>query len=212
VVRPVSAMLALAPLACVETYVERTAYDDQRYLCSGEHRGELDRQIEECRADEHCYGLMSLQGRLQGIDVTVETKLQSVEALQLHYPDETIRLHWLYLSGRSPYFYFVLKNYAVGVDPRRAPLERSLTWDLASHHNTISREYLEDERVGGELRIETALESVALGALSDSGTIELSVFSEAEYSGRFNAAFGVETDQIEGCFHAFASEIRQERP
>ena len=160
----------LLAAGCLDAVEHHAAFGQQRYLCTPEHADTWAAEVAACRAargaGESCGGLLSMRGRLQGFEVTVETSLYATTLYVAEFDTGVRLLNRLYLNGATPYFFFVLKTYTVGGD-MMAPDgdERELVWDPEAYASTASMETLIDDRVGGDFRIETALENIALPVL-----------------------------------------------
>lgn len=209
-VRPAASLLASALVVwvaagCIEPFETPSEYDTQRFLCSDENQDAWDDAVANCAADDACGGVVSFEGKLEGVPVTVESTQRETIFRRVHIGDtDELLLDRIDSFGASPYFEFSLQMKSVGGSAEEeAPAARELTVDRRA--NTLA-DGRTDDLITLDLRLTSGGESVDLFGLTG-GTVELTSQSPDELSGTFDSSFGSESDQVSGCFVIFPTTV-----
>lgn len=192
-----------AALACSCAVENRSAFDDERFLCAAELAHEWQAEQERCRTafdvDRSCPGVVSFAGDLQGSPVVVDTELTGSEFKDQLRADSTLRRTQTLIQGESPYFVFSLRFTSVG----GALLEDSPLRELAISRVPTSEPALalDDALAHAALGLSASNQSVEAPARA--GSLLITKQATVEQSGSFDLEF--EDGAIEGCFHVFTT-------
>jgi hypothetical protein len=86
---------------------------------------------------------------------------------------------------------------------------RPLKWSGLDELEISSVEQLQDQNIGGNIRFETEVESLAVSAQPGNGGLDLSFVGTDEVAGVFEMELDLEKSRLEGCFHAFFTGRRE---
>ncbi len=198
-------------LSCVEKFETPSAYDTQRFLCSGPDAPFFNKGVVVCRKKieegQECGGLISFKGFLEARPIVVESSLEKgtygvvpFDGGQLLDSAEGI--------GSSPFFRFLVKFSSLGNASADGGL-RSLRVESGS--NSLL-DPLEDDRLSFSLRV-FGTDSVAFNG--QGGELRMTSQSPSEAIGTFTTQLtgGSPDDEIEGCFMVYREATRiQARP
>jgi hypothetical protein len=205
-----AAALGLASLAllsgCLGSFKTPSAYHDQRYLCDAEHAAEMQALTDGCRVDASCAGAFSMRGTMQGEPLTVETQLSTAAFGVVQPPgDSTQTLDRVNLTGTSPYFQFIFHMKSVGGLVTTAGETTPRTLVLNGGASRLANS-LADTQVDVGQFLEVGGASSDQGAVTNSGTVQITYLSSTELRGTFHGAFGQSADVVDGCFDVLPSD------
>lgn len=192
-------------MACIEPFETPSEYDSQRYLCSEEHQDVWAKAIDDCRAEPSCGGVVSFEGKLEGVPVTVESTQNSTifRRVRLSGSEEVV-LERIDTFGASPYFTFGFKMKSIGGSAtEESSVTREMTVDPAAERAADPRG---DDVLTVDLRLTGGNESVELSGLKG-GSVVLTKQGPNEIRGTFVSSFGKADDRVEGCFALFATSV-----
>ena len=195
-----SLLVVLAP-GCTEGFDTESAFATEQYLCDPESASAWAARIEACRSafevDASCVGVLSLQGQLQGVDVVLDTDLETAEFEDVTRFDLSRSRDEVSLIGFAPYFGFELRIDSIGGAVPDAATPRP----LAVGPTPVREARYDDEFVQVAMRLAAGGDSADVNFLS--GAVDIDVQELNESAGRFNLVGGRAGDAIEGCFFAF---------
>ena len=179
-------------------------YSNQRDICSSEQAELFAELVEDCRArwedDRSCAGVLGFTGSIEGVDVVVESDLLDSEFDEQGPPGGVVAREGVSMLGSSPYFRFSLSLKHIGGPVSDDPLDRTL---MVPGPDGV----YDDDLASAAIRLSTGAESNDRNSFD--GELSISLQSEFEEIGRFRLNLGGE-DEIEGCFHAFATTFQHE--
>lgn len=199
------AVTGVLHVGCIEPFETPAEYDSQRFLCSEANEEAYAQAVAGCANDAGCGGIVSFQGKLEGVPVTVESTQTSTvfRRVSVTATDE-VQLDRVDTYGASPYFEFGLQIESVGgsaddviADAREMTVDSRAT--RLSDHRT-------DNLVTFDMRLNAGGESVTLFGLTG-GSLLISKQSPEEMSGAFVTSFGKAADRVEGCFTIFPTSL-----
>lgn len=212
--RPVLILVAaLGASGCLDAFDELSLMGPD--VCAGEYADVWNAYIDECRTaparGEECGGVLHIETVLDGVEVRIGGPIVSATTHEARFDSGHKYLDRLYLEVSTPYFDVALRTYSVGgqLIPGRIA-KRSLHWDRSAYGETATPDNLVDDRVGGDVRLESERHIASLPVVQESGTLRIEVHDEREVSGHFEASFAA-NGAASGCFHAFATERRIEQ-
>lgn len=199
------ALVPFASVACIEPFETPAEYDSQRYLCSDEHQDAWAEAIDDCLAEPACGGVVSFQGRLEGVPVTVESVQNNTIFRRIRLADgDEVVLERMDTFGASPYFTFGFKMKSIGGSATEESTDtRQMLVDPAAERADDARN---DDALTIDLRLTGGNESVELSGLKG-GKVELTKQGPSEIHGTFSSSFGKASDRVEGCFALFATSV-----
>lgn len=192
-------------LGCSVAVENPPAYETERFLCTGEHadawQAELDRCREAFETDESCGGVISFRGRIEGKDVTVDSRITGNEFIDWLPADGVHLRDHVMLYGSSPYFHFSFQWRELGGDLLGGAEGRELGFGAASEPFGM----LEDDLARSSLRMTVGADSRSFPFRGGSLSIERQ--RTHEEAATFEAEFAA-GDSLSGCFHAFPLKRR----
>lgn len=191
-------------LGCIEPFETPSEYNSQRFLCSEEHASTYQDLIDECASDASCGGVLSFDGKLEGVPVTVESLQSSTVFRRVRVGDASeLFLDRVDTFGASPYFNLGLQLKSIGGSAEEEAPAREMTVDRGA--DSADAPYA-DTLLRMELRLTSGGESVDLTA-EKGGAVTISTQTPDELSGSFEGSFGSKTDRVEGCFVLFPTSV-----
>jgi len=199
----IASLAIVAPTAgCVGSFSAPSAYQSQEYLCDSQHAADFQALADGCVGGMHCAGVFSLTGSMQSTPLTFGGTLANAQYFVVQMPGATMQ-QWdqAKMSGASPYFDFIFHAVSIGGDVGQdETTTRMLTINSAAPSATNS---LGDTAVQVGQLLEVGGASADLLALSNSGTMTLTMLSPTEARGTFHGEFGNANDVVDGCFDMF---------
>jgi hypothetical protein len=193
----------LTAAGCVAPVETEPAYASEHFLCGPESEQQWMDEVEDCRVryedDESCAGVISFEGLLEDIPVALDGEVSKAEFVDAIDGDGAALRDAVKIYGRTPYFLFTLQLKEIGGETLDAQ-ERTLRVGRADG----PLEELTDETVRPSLRMSVAGDSADLAGRSGELVIERQ--SASEQAGTFALRFGSAGDELDGCFHVFATE------
>ena len=192
-----------AAVACAAPVESEPAYADERFLCGADSASEWTDAVDDCRRrferDASCGGVISFEGVLEEHLVTVDAEVSRTEFVDFMDADGTALRDNVKIYSRSPYFSFSLQLKEIG-GATMAEGERTLRVGSTADPS----EKLTDAVVRTSFRMSVGGESSDLA--SRDGELVVERQTESEQAGSFALEFRAESDQIDGCFHVFATD------
>jgi hypothetical protein len=207
----VIACAAISSSGCTSGFDTESAFSEEAYLCNTESAAEWQAAVDTCRdafeRDESCRGVVSFQGELQGVDVVMDATLEAASFQNIVRTDLTVTRSEVSMVGFAPYFGFELTLDSVGgVVPSESP------WPLVIGPTPDRPLRHVDAFAQAAMRLSAGTDSADLNFAS--GTVDVELQEVNEIAGRFALRGFSESNDIEGCFHAFdpEPEMRFEGP
>jgi len=202
---------AVGTVGCVDSLERRSVYDDERYLCEASDAAAWTHLVDQCVA-ERCAGIIHLRGQLQEEEITIGSAIRSAAFRTAFVEgDDTAFLSRVDLVGQGPYFLFTLKFKSLGGPADEThTATRELEWYEGATNISPPIDAMEDNLGRADLRIENGKENAGFRALDGSGSLLITRQAPGELAGSFSAQFESSDNQMSGCFHAFATEVRSE--
>lgn len=197
-----SLMCCFAAVGCVAAVESEPAYAEERFLCAADAAREWSDAIDDCRRryerDASCGGVISFEGLLEDHLVTVDAEVSKAEFVDFVDADGASLRDNVKIYSRSPYFLFSLQLKEIG-GATVAAEQRTLRVG-----NTLDpTEKLTDAIVRPSFRMSVGGDSADLAGREGELVVERQ--NENEQAGSFTLGLGAGDDQIDGCFHVFAT-------
>lgn len=198
VFRPLGVLaVSLLSAGCLGKFEAPSAYDSQTYYCPTTNLAAFQALAQSCSAAKTCTGAFSMRGTMQGEPLTVGTTLSS-STVAVVQSGPTAPEQWdiLRMTGKSPYFQFVLHVKSVGGD---TSVDQPRTLTLHAGAGALASSLDDDlSDVGQTLQVGGA--NAEQEGLTDSGTISFTKLTKTEIDGSFHGSFGDTSDVVDGCF------------
>ena len=200
----------------IEPFETPSAYDQQRYLC--DDRESLQAAADACRKEpEPCSGYISFQGRIQLVQLRVDTTL---ERGMVHLvdekledtgagPQEVVSLSRVELSGAAPYFHFDVAISSIGTDwpeyPHGTRTDDELTFGTPDPETAL---VLDDEIGAVQWYIRAGSDTAMLSSNPDTKSVILVTYlSETQVDLEFAGGFGPVNDTLAACAIVFPEPV-----
>jgi len=192
-------------LACggADPFDAPSAYESQPYLCP--EPAAFAERLAACRAawtsDQSCAGLVSMQGVLEGVPLTVTSEFSETT-----FTDEPVEASGTVRDriegvGVSPYFQFTFRLLSIGGASDDGGGEREFSFASGAESRP---DHLSDEVVAGSLRASNGSQSSNF--IFRSGELTVTAQSANEEVGVFHGEFEEPGDVLDGCVHYLATE------
>jgi hypothetical protein len=197
-----SVALALLTAGCVGSFSTPSAYQQQEYLCDAQHASDFQALADSCAGGMRCAGVFSLTGSMQNTPLTFGGTLASAQYFVVQMPGATTQ-QWdqAKMSGASPYFDFIFHVVSIGGTVGQGEM-MTRTLSINSAATTAANSLADDQVQVGQL-LEVGGASADLLALTNSGSVTVTVLSPGEARGTFHGQFGNTNDVVDGCFDMF---------
>ena len=198
----------------IDPFETPSAYDGQRYLC--DDLDLLEEAADDCLAmpeEENCRGVISFEGRVQLVQIRVDTTLQrSIVRVADNGTDRF--LSRVEISGAAPYFHFDTAISSIGTPWHDEPTEKdppyALVFDTPSPDTALD---FTDGFGAVQWYIRAGSDTAMLSSPSnpdadpDIGTITVTYVSLQRVDLQFAGSIGPAGDHLDACAIVFPQSV-----